>query len=72
MQPKKFKITLGAVTLSLELGDADGNGVVDVTFGVRVVGMFEWRFPPINLDAKTAGEAVDAFKKLGEAFAKKK
>ena len=72
MKTQTVKIDLGQVQLRLSLGDADSNGVIDVSLRIRVVGLFE--LPPIivNIDANTALEVKVALEKLGAAFAKKK
>lgn len=68
MRPQTIKIDLGPIQLRFTLGDADGNGCLDLSLRVRVVGLFE--LPPVvvNLDAKLAQDAIDAAKKLGDAF----
>lgn len=74
MKAQKLNIDLGPLNLTLELGDKNGNGVVDVAFGVTVDQLPWLRLPPfiVDLDASLAQKAVDAFKSLGDALTKKK
>lgn len=68
----QHKVTIGPVQLRFALGDADGNGTADVSFGVRVINVFE--IPPlvVNLDADLAQKAFDAGKAFGELLSKGK
>lgn len=72
MKSQKFSVTLGPVRLTLALGDANGNDIVDVSLTVRVINVFE--LPPfvVDLDAATAQKAIDGFKQLADALLKKK
>lgn len=68
MITKILKLKLGIVTLALSVGDADNNGCIDIGLGVRIVGLFEVNLPPLNLDAKLASDAIEAFGVLGKAL----
>lgn len=72
MKPQTLKIKLGNLTLSLTVGDVDKDGAADLSFGVRLVGFVTFDFPPVNLDAKFAADAVAAFQDMGKALAKKR
>jgi hypothetical protein len=69
---QKFKFLLGPLHLTLAVGDVNGNGVLDVSLTVSLVGVFQ--LPPfvVDLDAALAQQAIDGFKALGSALSKKK
>lgn len=69
---KPFIIELGPVRLTIAVGDADHNGALDVVLGVRLKGLFEWTFPPVNLDAKLAAEVAETFEAIGKKITGKK
>lgn len=71
MRPIPIKIKLGQVSVSFVVGDLDKNGAVDITFGIRVLGLFEWTFPPFNLDASAAESARRAFEEITQRLTKK-
>lgn len=74
MKSQSVSFTIGNVRVSLSIGDANNNGVVDVSLAVRLVGVFDLSFPPVivDLDAKLAVQAVDAFKSLADIFKPRK
>lgn len=69
---QKFKFLLGPLHLTLAAGDANNNGVVDVSLTVSLVGVFQ--LPPfvVDLDAALAQQAIDGFKSFGNALKQKK
>jgi hypothetical protein len=71
LRPIPIKIKLGSVNLSFVVGDLDKDGSVDITLGVRLLGYFEWTFPPFNLDAAAAENARRAFEAVSLRLAKK-
>lgn len=69
MNPIPIKINLGPVRLTFVIGDADHNGAIDVTLAVRIVNVFEFTFPPLNLDAALADTVKRDFEALASKFA---
>jgi hypothetical protein len=68
-----FVLNLGPVRITLGVGDADHNGALDLSLGIKISGSpFEMHFPPFNLDAKFAKEVGDAFAGLAAKIAAKK